>query len=524
MDSEHPRTGILQVLVKNEWFNVKVTLEEDALCICLDHNFEKSWNGAVNGSSSFGTLRSEDNDFLRDECLTSEKRKVRVVKSGFNGLGISIKGGLENKMPIIISKIFKGMAAHQTEQLFVGDSILFVNGIDLRNATHDEAVNVLKSAGNVVDLEVRYLKEVMPHFRKAAVLNEIGWDLDQQGSCFYAQSLTSNSDVASISYSGDAKRVPLLLCHLTKPTHSFGFSSCKYSMSDESTNTIIEIHSPNRQNVCILKCQDASQCSAWFCAIHSAVCSLTAKAVVESNNMINDVLEGNDLKHFGWLYEKQNFDTSGSFSWEPVFVAVTNRDILFYDLVPWTKEAWAVPVHTFPLIHTRLISTSSSSSTIGSKSSQSGSLLPGVFDGITFILRMGTRLGIQTRVMRAETHRDLAYWGRIIVQGAHNDALKMKEARFVCEYQCKSCILTLHVDHGFILRDATTESLVWQIPFDKLLRTNDDNVRTVVLEFIDETEKELDFLQNPKPFIFTLHTFLFAKVTKLGLISAVLTT
>lgn len=69
------------------------------------------------------------------------------------GLGISIKGGKENKMPILISKIFKGLAADQTEALYVGDAILSVNSVDLRDATHDEAVQVLKRAGKEVLLE-----------------------------------------------------------------------------------------------------------------------------------------------------------------------------------------------------------------------------------------------------------------------------------------------------------------------------------------------------------------------------------
>lgn len=31
-------------------------------------------------------------------------------------------------------------------------------------------------------------------------------------------------------------------------------------------------------------------------------------------------------------------------------------------------------------------------------------------------------------------------------------------------------------------------------------------------------QQEIDMLVNPKPFIFTLHTFLFAKMSKLGLL------
>lgn len=59
-------------------------------------------------------------------------------------------------MPILISKIFKGLAADQTEALFVGDAILSVNGEDLSSATHDEAVQVLKKTGKEVVLEGKH--------------------------------------------------------------------------------------------------------------------------------------------------------------------------------------------------------------------------------------------------------------------------------------------------------------------------------------------------------------------------------
>lgn len=82
-------------------------------------------------------------------------QQVRVIKSDNNGLGISIKGGRENRMPILISKIFRGMAADNAKGLYVGDAILSVNGEELRDATHDEAVRALKRAGRCVDLEGR---------------------------------------------------------------------------------------------------------------------------------------------------------------------------------------------------------------------------------------------------------------------------------------------------------------------------------------------------------------------------------
>lgn len=51
-------------------------------------------------------------------------RLVVLNRDPSGGLGISIKGGAEHKLPILISKVIKGQAADLTGQLFVGDAII----------------------------------------------------------------------------------------------------------------------------------------------------------------------------------------------------------------------------------------------------------------------------------------------------------------------------------------------------------------------------------------------------------------
>lgn len=107
--------------------------------------------------SSYGSPGSSVGDFpVTLEGSSEAVRKVRVVKQESGGLGISIKGGRENRMPILISKIFPGLAADQSRALRVGDAILSVNGNDLREATHDLAVQALKKAGKEVTLEGKW--------------------------------------------------------------------------------------------------------------------------------------------------------------------------------------------------------------------------------------------------------------------------------------------------------------------------------------------------------------------------------
>ena len=63
-----------------------------------------------------------DTDITIPNDVPPGRREVVVNKSGESGgLGISIKGGVENKMPILISKIFPKMAADLTgERAWLG--------------------------------------------------------------------------------------------------------------------------------------------------------------------------------------------------------------------------------------------------------------------------------------------------------------------------------------------------------------------------------------------------------------------
>ena len=153
--------------MRDRWHKVLVNLNEEALTLsCEESDGGVSSNG-VNGSyldnnnanSNNGpqAVRTAFTDLPErvPEAIANRKRCVRVAKQEIGGLGISIKGGKENKMPILISKIFKGLAADQTQALYVGDAILSVNGVNLRDATHDEAVQALKRAGKEVTLEGR---------------------------------------------------------------------------------------------------------------------------------------------------------------------------------------------------------------------------------------------------------------------------------------------------------------------------------------------------------------------------------
>lgn len=90
---------------------------------------------------------------------SGEVRRVVVYKAHNEGLGISITGGKEHGVPILVSEVHQHMPAWRSGQVFVGDAILSVNDTDIRNAFHDEAVAILSKQEGSVELDLLYIEE-----------------------------------------------------------------------------------------------------------------------------------------------------------------------------------------------------------------------------------------------------------------------------------------------------------------------------------------------------------------------------
>ncbi|XP_031630449.1 beta-1-syntrophin isoform X2 [Contarinia nasturtii] len=527
------RCGMLETFVRGAWYRVTVTLESDYLSVSLDETCEPidqttTLNGTLgsnhsgNNGSSGSLPSSADNSSGAEVCdapyeIANQKRHVRITKVDNSGLGISIKGGRENRMPILISKIFQGMAADKAKALYVGDAILSVNGEELRDATHEEAVRALKRAGRVVDLEVKFLQEVTPYFRKASIISEVGWELSKAFLCPLINPNGSNMlNTSSKSMSppsapkspprADTRYIPLQLTHLAR--------NLKYH---DPENRCIELHSPDGIHSCILRAGDSQEALAWFNALHSAIARSAQRALVDANRALSNLI--GELKHIGWLSrrvgnEQQNGQSSSESSddldrWLAVFVAITDRELRIYESAPWSMEAWNQPVENSPLASTRLAGTGNNSTVNSSSQNQS----------TVFCVRCGTPRGIITHWFRSETHRDMAAWARALVQGSHNAINYQREFSFRCLYQNRPCQLLVNLDRGFSLVDSSLGSpakTIWSYTFEKLKSSADDGNRMLFLDFGgDEGEIELDMECCPKPVVFVLHNCLSAKVHSL---------
>ncbi|XP_075953603.1 discs large homolog 1-like protein isoform X13 [Anarhichas minor] len=112
--------------------------------------------------ASSGRFSPTPKSMLGDDDVTREPRKV-VLHRGATGLGFNIVGG-EDGEGIFISFILAGGPADLCGELRKGDRLVSVNGVDLRNATHEQAAAALKNAGQTVTIIAHYRPEEYSRF------------------------------------------------------------------------------------------------------------------------------------------------------------------------------------------------------------------------------------------------------------------------------------------------------------------------------------------------------------------------
>ncbi|KAK9712973.1 PDZ domain [Popillia japonica] len=112
-------------------------------------------NSVMNSHSDKTPVAKPDGPGLNENGENfGDIRTVVVKRKSGQGLGISITGGREHGVPILISELEPNGPAAVSGQLYIGDAILSVNDRDLRQACHREAVDILKQPSEECRLQV----------------------------------------------------------------------------------------------------------------------------------------------------------------------------------------------------------------------------------------------------------------------------------------------------------------------------------------------------------------------------------
>lgn len=223
---------------------------------------------------------------------------------------------------------------------------------DLRNATHDEAVKVLKNTKNEVALEVKYMKEVTPYFQKAMLLAEIGWD---NNPAFLSPGGAGDSSPSGdfCSPNSEMKWTPLQLSCLTRD-NTFLDDFCTF-----------EVQSPDRKHSLLIRVA-VNSAEKWFNALMASIEATYNEAAAKANAS----LTGYRVVRCGWsvqmLEKSSSYSSETSFdsgmsdntSTQPVFMAQSDDNLFLWEHCPWSPKEWANPKESIRLVQCRIMSNS----------------------------------------------------------------------------------------------------------------------------------------------------------------------
>ncbi|XP_039563647.1 harmonin isoform X2 [Passer montanus] len=132
-----------------------------------------------------------------DQLTPKRSRKlkeVRLDRLNPEGLGLSVRGGVEFSCGLFISQLVKGGQADNAG-LQVGDEIVRINGYSISSCTHEEVINLIRTK-KIVSIKVRHVGMIPV---KSSPDEPLKWQYVDQ---FVSESGEGKGSVAGLASSG----------------------------------------------------------------------------------------------------------------------------------------------------------------------------------------------------------------------------------------------------------------------------------------------------------------------------------
>ncbi|KAL1115654.1 hypothetical protein AAG570_005944 [Ranatra chinensis] len=419
----------------------------------------------------------------------SRVRIVGVTRQKIGGLGLSIKGGAEHKLPILISRIFRDQAADQTGQLFVGDAIIKVNGELITQCQHDEAVNILRNAGDFVMLTVKHYRAATPFLQKSSKDERQldndgggdGWRTNGQTEC------TEDTKTQTTLRWVDIITVPLMMAYVTR--YIFG--------TDKLRPNAFEVRGLNGATTGVVHCDDAAILSQWLKYITDNIMGLTHLQMKLYNRNFS---APERIEYMGWVNEGVLNNNQPWQSYRPRFLALKGTDVMLFDTPPLNVGDWAECGLSFK-IYQSMLRVIKDSENVDERQH-------------CFLIQTS---GQESRYFSVETRQELlrieSSWHSSVCAAV----MKLGSKSFnVTQSGGKAAGLTLDWNMGFALYDTSTRSYTWQYKFSQLRGSSDDGKSKLKLHFQDSDTKAIETKElecsSLQALLFCMHAFLTAKV------------
>nr|XP_013808386.1 PREDICTED: gamma-2-syntrophin [Apteryx mantelli mantelli] len=502
------------------------------IALLYDEVSENAYDIRLKLTKEVLTIQKQDVVCVSGSDHSANHRTVTLRRQPVGGLGLSIKGGAEHKVPVVVSKIFKDQAADQTGMLFIGDAIIQVNGINVESATHEEVVHLLRNAGDEVTITVQYLREA-PSFLKLP-LGSPGPSSDHSSgasSPLFDSGLHLNgnsTNTAPPSPSSpianepkyekrwlDTLSVPLLMARISR--YKAG--------TDKLRSNAFEVLALDGVSTGILQLYTAQESADWLRAISTNISDLT----LQNMKMANKCCSPSDqVIHMGWVNERlEATDSSQLYKFK--FLALKGSSFYIFSTPPVSTLDWVRAEKIYNLcevlfkIHKMKIH-----------------ILKHVFQlwlADDCWLQANLYLGIhqdydledqrpycfsvmvgqgKSHYFNVELGSELAVWEKSFQRAIFLEVQRTGSKTYVCSWQGDTLCFTVDFALGFTCFDSKTKNVLWRFKFSQLKGSSDDGKTRVKLLFqnLDTKQietKELEF-QDLTAVLHCIHSFIAAKV------------
>ncbi|XP_064597354.1 gamma-2-syntrophin-like isoform X2 [Liolophura sinensis] len=408
-------------------------------------------------------------------ALLQKLRNVTIYREPVGGLGLSVKGGAEHKLPVLISRIFKNQAADKTGQLFVGDAILKVNGANMEHATHEQVVKALRNAGDMVTVTTKHFRPAS-HFLSKGNTRHEGKDIQRE--------TTNNLPRVETRWT-DTVTIPLMYSYLSRYTPG----------TDKIRPNSFEVFGADGNSSGIIQCEDSTSLSDWIQSIQSNSSALLTRTIQVANRTL---LPSEQIHHFCWVFERIS-PTRYWQSWKAKFLALRGSEVFVFEFPPCTTRDWARGERIFKVYDCMF------------KIMKDTELLDDRHH--CFLVQAGNEESVY---MSMETRTEVLRLEKAWHRANHMAVTKLGSKTFGCSWRGSLSGLTLDINSGFSLYDSESRSYMWSYKFSQLKGSSDDGKTKLKLHFQNSTNKQIETREvectNLKALLFSIHAFLSAKL------------
>uniref|UniRef100_A0A4W2CGB0 Syntrophin gamma 1 n=1 Tax=Bos indicus x Bos taurus TaxID=30522 RepID=A0A4W2CGB0_BOBOX len=504
------------------------------ICLLQDGN-QEPFKVRLHLARDILMIQEQDVTCVSGEPFYSGERTVTIRRQAVGGFGLSIKGGAEHNIPVVVSKISKEQRAELSGLLFIGDAILQVyilplfsmchqdtvssqyalqilslfplqiNGINVRKCRHEEVVQVLRNAGEEVTLTVSFLKRA-PAFLKLSLNEDCACAPSDQSSgtssplCDSGLHLNyhpNNTDTLSCSSwpASPGLRWEKRWCDLRLIPLLHSRFSQYLPGTDLSRQNAFQVTAVDGVCSGVIQCLSAEDCGEWLQAIATNISSLTKHNIkkINRNFPVNQ-----QIVYMGWC-EMREQDPLQDRVYSPAFLALRGSCLYKFLAPPVTTWDWTRAEKTFSVYE------------IMCKILKDSDLLDRRRHCFTVQSESGEDL-----YFSVELDSDLAQWERAFQTATFLEVERIQCKTYACVLEGHLMGLTIDFSTGFICFDAATKVVLWRYKFSQLKGSSDDGKSKIKFLFQNPDTKQIEAKElefsNLFAVLHCIHSFFAAKV------------